>query len=180
MKRSLATLALTTLLAATLTGCAFEVRDPSVRSSDTPNEPTEQVEQTEGESGGLIGSGACDDRNIVVDQDEAQLVFTGHCASVTITADNAAVNIETADSVTISGSEVTLIATELGDVEVSGSNVAVNPDSVESIEISGQYVTLISKYAGAVAISGDFNIANWDDGAASATDTGTGNTLVGP
>ena len=180
MKRSLATLALTTLLAATLTGCAFEVRDPSVRSSDTPNEPTEQVEQTEGESGGLIGSGACDDRDIVVDQEGAQLVLTGNCSSVTVTADGVAINIETADSVTVSGSEVSVIATEVGTVDVTGDNVTINPDRVESIEIAGQYVTLITKYAGAVTVSGDFNVANWDDGAASAKDTGTGNTIVAP
>jgi len=182
MKKTLATLALSTLLVATLSGCAFELRDPSVGSSNGPNEPTEQVETEtpDGESGGLIGSGACDDRDIVVDQEGARLVLTGNCASVTVTADDVAVNIETADSVTVSGSEVSVIATEVGTVEVTGDNVTINPDRVESIEIAGQYVTLITKYAGAVTVSGDFNVANWDDGAASAKDTGTGNTLVGP
>lgn len=182
MKKTLATLALTTLLAATLSGCAFELRDPEVGSSNGANEPTDSVEteSPDGESGGLIGSGACDDRDIVVDQEGAQLVLTGNCSSVTVTADGVAINIETADSVSVSGSEVSVIATEVGTVEVTGDNVTINPDRVESIEIAGQYVTLVTKYAGAVTVSGDFNVANWDDGAASAKDTGTGNTIVAP
>jgi len=183
MKKTLATLALTTVIAATLSGCAFQLRDPSTGSSGGPQEPTEQVEVeggSDGDNGGLMGSGACDERDIVVDQEGARLVFTGNCASVTITANDVAVNIETADSVTISGSEITLLAEEVGDASITGSNVAFNPDRVDSIELGGQYNTLITKFAGDVTISGDNNIANWDDGAASAKDTGSGNTVVGP
>ena len=177
MKNFLAPLVLTTVLAASLTGCAFELRDPS-GPPDGGNTPVEQNE--EGDNPGLAASGACDDRDIVVDQDGARIVLTGRCASVTITGTDIAVNIESSDSVDISGSEITLLAEEIGDAVVSGENVAINPDRVESIELGGQYNTLITKYAGRVSITGDFSIANWDEGAASATDTGTGNTIVAP
>ncbi|TBN57494.1 DUF3060 domain-containing protein [Glaciihabitans arcticus] len=177
MKKTPAPLAIAALIAATLSGCAFQLRDPSEVPAGG-NTPIEQNEESE--NPGIAASGACDDRAIVVDQDGARLVLTGHCASVTITATDVAVNIETADSVTISGSEITLLAEEIGDAEVTGMNVAINPDRVESIDLGGEFNTLITKYAGTVTISGDNNIANWDEGAGSATDTGTGNTIVGP
>ena len=71
-----------------------------------------------------------------------------------------------------------------GDVEstatLSGTNITINPDTIGSIEIGGEYNTLTTKSADSVSITGDYNIANWDEGAASATDTGTGNTVVAP
>ena len=180
MKKSLAPLALAALFAVTLSGCAFQLRDPS-NTPGSGNKPIEQSEKApEGDNPGLAANGDCDDRDIVVAQDGARIVLTGHCASVTITGTDIAVNVEEVDTVSISGSEITLLATKIGTAEVTGKNVAINPDRIESIELGGEYNTLISKFAGSVTVSGDYNIANWDDGAASATDTGTGNTIVAP
>ncbi|MGV8885388.1 MAG: hypothetical protein ACOH1T_07340 [Microbacteriaceae bacterium] len=180
MKKTLATLALTVLLASTLSGCTLALKDPTpvAAESSTPQNPDEPTNGTD--SPGLNASGACDDRDIVVDQDGAQIVLTGSCASVKITANDVAINIEEATTVTISGSGVNLIATDLGSVSVTGDNVTLNPDRVESLTMGGNFTTFVGSYVGALTITGNNNIANWDEGAASAKDSGTGNTVVAP
>ena len=181
MKKTIATLSLAAVLTMTLAGCTFELRDPvAIDDSKNPTDPTIEVEAPEENSSSNFGSGACDDRDLVIDEEGSQLVLTGACASVTITADNVSVNLETAGTVDISGNYVTVLATTIDSAEITGSNVTLNPDDIGSVSIGGDYVTFTSNGAEKVAISGDYNIANWDDGAASATDTGTGNTIVAP
>lgn len=179
MKKTIATLSMAALLLVGLAGCTFEVRDPSTTAPENPSAP-ETSEAPGGSNSSNFGSGACDDRDLVIDEAGSQLVLTGNCASVTITADNVAVNLETAGEVTVSGNYVTVLATDIGSASLSGTNIAINPDSIGAVELGGEYNTLTTKSAESVTITGDYNIANWDTGAASAEDTGTGNTVVGP
>ena len=178
MKKTIATASIAALLLVGLAGCTLELRDPSTASESSA--PTDEANEPSGSNSSNFGSGACDDRDLVIDEEGSQLVLTGTCASVTITADNVAVNLETAGDVTVSGNYVTVLATDIGTANLSGTNIAINPDTIGSIEIGGEYNTLTTKSADSVSITGDYNIANWDEGAASATDTGTGNTVVAP
>jgi len=178
MKKTIATASIAALLLVGLAGCTIELRDPSPVSES--GSPTDTSKAPSGSDSSNFGSGACDDRDLVVDEEGSQLVLTGTCASVTITADNVAVNLESAGDVTVSGNYVTVLATEIGTATLSGTNITINPDTIGSIEIGGEYNTLTTKSADSVSITGDYNIANWDEGAASATDTGTGNTVVAP
>jgi len=178
MKKTIATASIAALLLVGLAGCTFELRDPSKVSES--GAPADTPEGPSGTDSSNFGSGACDDRDLVIDEEGSQLVLTGTCASVTITADNVAVNLEMAGEVTVSGNYVTVLATEIETATLSGTNIAINPDAIGSIELGGEYNTLTTKSAESVTITGDYNIANWDKGATSAQDTGTGNTVVGP
>ena len=181
MKKTIATLSLTAVLAMTLAGCTFELRDPvAIDDSKNPTDPTIEVEAPGGSNSSNFGSGACDDRDLVIDEEGSQLVLTGDCGSVTITADDVSVNLEHAETVTISGDYVTVLATTIDAAEITGSNVTLNPDDIGSVSIGGDYITFTSNGAEKITISCNYNVANWSTGAASATDTGTGNTVVAP
>ena len=188
MTKNLLAIAALTVLVLSASGCSLGITDPGSGAQQPGQNAGEGAGNGAGEGAGDgagelasgAASGACDDRDLLVDEDGSNLVLTGSCGVVTITASEVAINLETAEGVIVSGSNVTVLATHIDAAEVSGDNVTLNPDTIGSLEFSGDYNTLIAQEADEIAISGNFNIANWSAGAASANDTGNDNTVVAP
>lgn len=184
MTKNLLAIAALSVLVLSASGCSLGITDPSSDNQQPGQNAGEGAGEGAGDGAGELASGAasgaCDDRDLLVDEDGSRLVLTGSCGVVTITASDVAINIETAEGVVVSGSNVSVLATHIDAAEVSGDYVTINPDTIGSLEFSGDYNTLIAQTADEIAISGNFNIANWSEGAASATDTGNDNTVVAP
>ena len=184
MTKNLLAIAALSVLVLSASGCSLGITDPGSGTQQPGQNADEGAGEGAGDGAGQLASGAasgaCDDRDLLVDEDGSNLVLTGSCGVVTITASEVAVNVETAEGVVVSGSNVTVLATHIDAAEVSGDYVTLNPDTIGSVEFSGDYNTLIAQEAEEIVISGNFNIANWSAGAASASDTGNDNTVVAP
>lgn len=168
------TVILSIALVSGLSACSVEVVDPGTTSFPSPTAGPEDM-------GGEFTTGDCDGKDIEVSEDSSTVVLSGRCGVVNVTATGATVNLESADSVLVVGLENTVIMDDkAGAVTLKGDTNSFNANSVDSIDIQGNGNQVTLNTADVVKLSGDENFVVWTTGAASAEDTGTGNSVVGP
>jgi hypothetical protein len=174
-----------------LSGCSIGVTDPKDASStktsgaaDTKKggaTPADDTTKSGGAGLGAIANGPCDGRDFDIDQNGATLVLDGACGDVTISADDVSVNLDTAASLTITGSTVHVIVNgDLPALTLSGDVNTVNGENMGTVKVNGTNGTVLAKEVTALSATGSYNTVNWDSGVQSAQDTGTGNIFVGP
>lgn len=177
MRRTLLSLTLTSLLVLGLAACGTAPtgeREP-VTSPEATTAPSNPV------AGGGFTDGDCTGVDVTIDQDDTNAVLAGECGAITISSTGVFVTIENAESVTVTGSKIDVVVTgAVGTVSLGGEQVSYNGGDVTSLEIPGSSVNVTVNDAGSVSASGSNNFVVWSSGAASASDSGTGNTLIAP
>lgn len=203
MKKAIATTALVTLLAVSLTGCSFdllkpgnghaesepkhEASEPAAPRADDDMQIDEDtyIDDASSTDSGDVQSYFCEDGESleVTNTNYASgiLYVTGDCNAVTISADNVMVFIDSAVSVSVPGLYSTVaLARAVNDVAVTGDMVTITGASAASMYIEGYANTVTFDSADSVSVGGSDNVVSWFGGAASGSDTGTGNTLLAP
>jgi Protein of unknown function (DUF3060) len=190
MNTPFAVVATSALLAATLSGCSLQVRDaepevapnPSAAASPSASNPGTTV-KVPGLPGldGEFGESECSGEDISIDETASVVVLTGSCGKLTVGASDVVVTVDSTTGLTVTGDRVTVVVTDdAAAVTLSGSNGFLTVGSASSISVGGSGNTVAAEIAGGMTISGSNNYIAWSDGASSASDTGTGNTVVGP
>ncbi len=173
--------ALTAALALSLSACSVAVTDPGATNSP-PASSAPSTEPDEGDgtiNGGAFTEGVCDDRSVEIVDDGANAVLSGHCGVVNITATGSTVTIEDADSVIVTGLDNVIISDgAVGAVTLDGDGNFYTGDSVGSIKVQGDTNNVTLSTADEVRLLGNSNFVTWSSGAASAEDSGTGNTVI--
>lgn len=184
MKKSLISLGLASLLIAGLSACSFEVRDDSAATpAPASNSPQPETEADGGDpvSGGGFSNGDCTGKDVTIDQDNTNAVLSGDCGAITVSASSVFVTVENAESVTVQGTRTDVVVEgKVGAVSIGGENNSYNGGDVTTLEVPGSSVSITLNAVGSASISGSNNFVVWSTGAASATDSGTGNTVVAP
>ena len=177
MRKTLLPLALTSLLVLGLTACGTVPtgeREP-VTSPEATTAPTNPV------AGGGFTDGDCTGQDVTIDQDDTNAVLAGECGAITISSTGVFVTIENAESVTVTGSKIDVVVSgAVGAVSLGGEQVSYTGGDATTLDVPGSSVNVTVNDAGAVSVAGSNNFVVWSSGAASANDSGTGNTLLGP
>lgn len=125
------------------------------------------------------GTGHCEGGEAITIDRSADTRITGDCGSVTITASNLFVQLDGADSVTVSGSHVDIAALEkLGTLTIEGSNGSANLTEVGTLALIGDHVQLTAVQVDRASISGDQNTVGWTRGTSDVDDSGFNNSIV--
>ncbi|GAA1408018.1 hypothetical protein AUR04nite_28030 [Glutamicibacter uratoxydans] len=104
----------------------------------------------------LSNGGSCTDgEDIIIAANEATPVIEGACGSVKITGSGVRGNIAQADSVEITGSQVTLLGTQWGNAQITGEDVTLNVDELEKLDSQAKGTHLTGKNAGEVVLGAD-------------------------
>lgn len=118
--------------------------------------------------------------NVVIDLDGSSFTLTGACASITITADGAFADAESAGAVVVSGHDSSLTAVEVTSLEVSGGSNFVDTGQARDVVISGSDNSVTLAAHSTIAVSGNDNYVAFDSTTGAApTDTGSSNTITG-
>ena len=178
MTKTLTSLALGALLLASLTACAFgggtvePTAQPTVAPETTDDGPV---------SGGGFTNGDCEGKDVVIDTENTNAVLEGECGAVTVTADRVFLTLENAESISVTGSRVDVVVEgSVGAVSMGGEQNSYTGGDVASLAVSGSTVNVTVNEAGSVSVSGSSNFVVWTSGAASATDSGSENTVLAP
>ncbi|MGV8882002.1 MAG: hypothetical protein ACOH19_07590 [Rhodoglobus sp.] len=190
MKKSLISLGLIPLVLVGLSACSLQVRDdapasPSPDASSTQKEPqTEPEPETDTDnpvSNGGFSDGDCTGKDVTIDQDGTNAVLSGNCGAITVSASSVFVTVENAESLTVLGTLVDVVVSEkVGSVSLGGEQNSYNGGDVTTLEVPGSSISVTLNNVGSASISGSNNFVVWSTGAASANDSGTGNTVVAP
>jgi len=186
MKKSLISLGLIPFVLVGLSACSFQVRDdaPTSASPSAPQTETEPDTETKTDnpvSGGGFSNGDCTGKDVTIDQDETQAVLSGDCGAITVSASSVFVTVENAESVTVQGTLTDVVVSgKVGSVSMGGEQNSYNGGDVATLEVPGSSISVTLNDVGTASISGSTNFVAWSSGATSATDSGTGNTVVAP
>ena len=174
-------IALTALLAVSLSACSVAVTDPG---STTPPpgspSPTDAPDDSDGPiNGGAFTDGECELDDFEVVDDASTVLLSGHCGVVSITASGATITLEDADTVNVFGLDnVIIVNGEVGAITIDGDRTSYTGDSVGSVKVQSNDNTVQLGTADEVRVLGNTNFVQWSHGVASAEDSGTGNTIV--
>ncbi|QRY63989.1 hypothetical protein JVX90_07325 [Gordonia sp. PDNC005] len=152
-----------------LVGCA---------STDSPSDPDGRLPAGAGSLRDLSAGGVCEAReSVTIGTSGASPIITGDCGSITVTGDKVSGNIETAGSVVVKGSDVTLLGVEWGSATVSGTAAGLNVDHIGTLRASGEHLHVTNRTLGTVTLDGDAAILNTDK-IDDLTIAGDGSTVV--
>lgn len=185
MKKSLLSLGLVSLLVAGLSACSLQVRDDTSTTPPPSSAPSLTPDADTGDDDTISGSGFtdgdCTGKDVTIDEDNTTAVLSGNCGAISISASSVFVTVESAESVTVTGTLVDVVVEgTVGAASVGGEQNSYNGGDLTTLEIPGSSVSVIVNNAGSVSISGSTNFVTWSTGAPSASDTGSGNTVVSP
>lgn len=186
MKKSLISLGLIALVLVGLSACSFQVRDdaPTFASPSAPQTESEPETETKTDapvSGGGFTDGDCTGEDVTIDQDETQAVLSGSCGAITVTASSVFLTVENAESVTVQGTLTDVVVSgKVGSVSMGGEQNSYNGGDVTTLDVPGSSISVTVNNVGSVSVSGSTNFVAWSTGAASANDSGTGNTVIAP
>lgn len=169
-------LALSVLAVSVLAGCAPEaVQKPtplsaapdalespgSAASPDVPASP--DALENEGAVRDLSQGGTCESgESIAIGTAGAAPIVTGDCGSVTVAADDVSGNIETAESVTISGSGTMLLGERWGALSITGAGSGANVDEIVELSVSADKVHVTNTRLRSAVIEGSEVTVNTD------------------
>jgi Protein of unknown function (DUF3060)/Domain of unknown function (DUF1707) len=129
---------------------------------------------------------ACNDGSLTLSGDGGTYVVTGHCVSLTVPGVGKSLNvtIDKADTVTLSGSEITVVdnVCNNGIVNLSDQskdNVIHVHGHCASLTVSGSRNNVTVENADTITVSGDHNKVTYLSGAPKITDRGQDTILVG-
>lgn len=124
-------------------------------------------------AGGICSGG----EDITVNTPESAPVITGECGNVTASANAVRGNIESAATVTITGTGTTLLGQNWGTLTVEGAQSGANIDRVDRITIAGDNTRITAKDLGSVTVDGNGGTVN-ADGIGTLIVNGDGVTVI--
>ncbi|CEJ42244.1 DUF3060 domain-containing protein [Xanthomonas citri pv. bilvae] len=129
-------------------------------------------------------SGAdCAGKDVRLTRDDSEWILHGACGTVTITASRGAMNLDTARSIRLEGSNVTVLNRQLGQLSVSGHDNALNLTDVDRVDIQGNRNLVLARAVKQVRFSGNDNTVNPSsnplrDDRGSGSGSGSGNKVM--
>lgn len=166
-----------------LSGCSWAVLDEARPGVPTPTASDGGAGADESVVGGdaAFQSGDCGGRDIVVTADEAQLVLTGECASLTIRGDSVTVSVQSVGRIDMdSDTSVVVVEEDAESASIAGDANSLTVVGLDALTIVGDTNTVIATRLDAVEIAGDTNTVTWDEGTTTPLDRGSVNTLIAP
>ena len=129
---------------------------------------------------------ACNDGSLTLSGSGGTYVITGHCVSLTVpvVGESLNVTIDKADTVTVSGKEITVVDNVCNNGVInlsdpSKDNVIHVHGHCASLTVSGSRNDVTVENADTITVSGDHNKVTYLSGAPKITDRGENNILVG-
>jgi len=123
-------------------------------------------------------SGAdCAGKDVRLTRDDSEWILHGECGTVTITASRGAMNLDTARSIRLEGSNFTVLNKQLGQLSVSGHDNTLNLTDVDNVDIQGNKNLVLARAVKQVRFSGNDNTVNPSSKPA-LDDRGSGNKVM--
>ncbi|ATS51266.1 DUF3060 domain-containing protein [Xanthomonas citri pv. fuscans CFBP 6996] len=123
-------------------------------------------------------SGAdCAGKDVRLTRDDSEWILHGECGTVTITASRGAMNLDTARSIRLEGSNFTVLNRQLGQLSVSGHANTLNLTDVDRVDIQGNKNLVLARAVKQVRFSGNDNAVNPSSKPA-LDDRGSGNKVM--
>ncbi|MFD6056164.1 hypothetical protein [Agromyces sp. NPDC060279] len=142
-----------------LTGCAGAAPSAGAGSAGqtaAADDATASEAAAAGEGRDLSQGGSCvDGEDIVIAAAASTAVVDGPCGTVTITGADFAGNIDSAETVEISGPNASVLGAEWGEVRVLAEGVTLNVDSVQRLVTEAAATHLTNVSAGELVIEAD-------------------------
>jgi hypothetical protein len=108
-------------------------------------------------------------------------VLSGSCGAITVTASSVFLTVENAESVTVQGTLTDVVVSgKVGSVSMGGEQNSYNGGDVTTLDVPGSSISVTLNDVGSASVSGSNNFIAWTTGATSASDSGSGNTVVSP
>lgn len=167
------------VIAAGLSACGADDQESSSTPTTSSGSSPTSGAGSKTEVGGQFTSGDCEGKDLELSEDETVVDLTGTCGAVSVTGHGIAVNLDNADSITVSGTKNTVVLSgDAGAVTMDGSANFYTGEAVSDMQIPGTDNNVTATTLGRVSLSGATNFVTWTDGAVSAADTGTRNTIA--
>ena len=155
-------LASTALLLGALTGCAAGPGAGSSTGVESGSSASSgAAEGAASGAGGGAGTldipedGVCDEGDDVsITEHGAEVVLTGPCGTVSISGSGVNANIESAESVEVTGKGASLLGDSWGAVQVSAEGATLNVTEIEDFSTSAAGTTLINQRVGVARFDG--------------------------
>lgn len=175
---SIALPALVVVVGLALGGCTLQVTDPL--SSGSSNQPSTSRATTAPSVGGTSTQN-CEDQSLVIAAGTVSALLSGDCNDITVDAEGATVTLDDADSVTVTADGVVVIVNgSIDDVRLQGNDGSVTSTGIDNLVIEGDTNTVTATDIDDINVTGSANTVAWSQGDGLVTDTGAGNTLIGP
>lgn len=124
-------------------------------------------------------SGArCDGKDLRLTRDNMQWVINGSCRDITITASHGSLNVDDARSITVEGSDFTVLNAQVGEVRVGGSRNTLNLTRSGRIQLDGDANMVLGTDIPEVGFGGSDNTVNASGKPKIHADAGTGNRVM--
>lgn len=154
-------------LALMLTACAGAAPSagPAAGEQTAPSDAAaSDTPQSAGSGRDLSEGGSCvDGEDIVIAAAGSSAVIDGPCGAVTISGADFGGNIESAESVEVSGANASVLGAEWGEARVLADGVTLNVDSVQRLVTEAAGTHLTTQRAGELVIDGDGATVNGDE-----------------
>lgn len=144
-------------LALVLTACAGAAPSAGPAAGEQ-TAPSDAAANDTPQAGGrdLSEGGSCvDGEDIVIAAAGSSAVVDGPCGTVTISGADFGGNIESAESVEVSGANASVLGAEWGEARVLADGVTLNVDSVQRLVTEAAGTHLTTQRAGELVIDGD-------------------------
>lgn len=145
-------------LALVLTACAGAAPSagPAAGEQTAPSDAAANDTPQAGGGRDLSEGGSCvDGEDIVIAAAGSSAVVDGPCGAVTISGADFGGNIESAESVEVSGANASVLGAEWGKARVLADGVTLNVDSVQRLVTEAAGTHLTTQRAGELVIDGD-------------------------
>ncbi|GLU91289.1 hypothetical protein [Agromyces sp. NBRC 114283] len=152
-------------LALVLTACAGAAPSAGPAAGEQ-TAPSDAAANDTPQAGGrdLSEGGSCvDGEDIVIAAAGSSAVVDGPCGTVTISGADFGGNIESAESVEVSGANASVLGAEWGEALVLADGVTLNVDSVQRLVTEAAGTHLTTQRAGELVIDGDGATVNGDE-----------------
>lgn len=152
-------------LALVLTACAGAAPSAGPAAGEQ-TAPSDAAANDTPQAGGrdLSEGGSCvDGEDIVIAAAGSSAVVDGPCGTVTISGADFGGNIESAESVEVSGANASVLGAEWGEARVLADGVTLNVDSVQRLVTEAAGTHLTTQRAGELVIDGDGATVNGDE-----------------
>lgn len=152
-------------LALVLTACAGAAPSAGPAAGEQ-TAPSDAAANDTPQAGGrdLSEGGSCvDGEDIVIAAAGSSAVVDGPCGTVTISGADFGGNIESAESVEVSGANASVLGAGWGEARVLADGVTLNVDSVQRLVTEAAGTHLTTQRAGELVIDGDGATVNGDE-----------------
>ncbi|KOR48380.1 hypothetical protein ADT25_03275 [Xanthomonas oryzae] len=123
-------------------------------------------------------SGAdCAGKDVRLARNDSEWILHGECGTVTITASRGAMNLDTARSIGVKGSNFTVLNKQLGQLSVSGHDNTLNLTTVDRVDIQGNKNLVLAREVKQVRFCGNDNPVN-PSSKPTLDDRGSGNKVM--